>query len=741
MKKLLVSVLAIAGLVACTQETTLVQKGNAPMEFGAAFVDNATRADKAADPSITTATITGFDVWGFMDSAEGVVFMDEDVTGGQGNFTYVNTQYWAPGHNYYFAALAPMNSENVTETLASGDAAKLGLGTITFNVTDGAEDLLYSAVGPIAAPAADATTVEPVKFQFNHMLSKVKFSFTNGFDNDNAFIDVKNIKMVVPETGTIDLAVENWWSTNQWVLGDTTKEIAFGDACDRTARNGKQESADERIILPADATQSYKVTFDVVFYQGTVVAYEGTKTVIIENVALEIGKAYNFKAELNASNITADGSELLPIVFDVEEVKDWVTAETPDVNVQEAELRAALLLGGEVTLTENLVITEPLVVAAGTSSVINLNGKNIINETKTLEYGKGEGIVVYGDLTINGEGTVKGSTRAVWARGDKGATVTINGGTYEGCEEGYAEGGNSVIYASSGNVVNIYGGTVKALAADKTSYANKTEGVYAALNVADNNGMINVYGGSFYKQNPAAPGTEPAAWNAAHANGFVAEGYYSSKNGDYYVVNPVKAVATADALKAAIAAGESVKLTADIALAEPVEVTTNAIVDLNGKKITADLFLYPGNTVEEDSYAFWVKNGGELTINGEGEISTAACKYSIAVWAQGGKVTINGGKFTNAGEGSDLIYASANGHVVINGGEFVACEKQDGVDGTLEAYSVLNLKGDNTGSSITCYGGRYYKFNPADNKSENPAVSFVAPGKTVEQSGDWYIVK
>lgn len=200
------------------------------------------------------------------------------------------------------------------------------------------------------------------------------------------------------------------------------------------------------------------------------------------------------------------------------------------------------------------------------------------------------------------------------------------------------------------------------------------------------------------------------------------------------------AVASETELKAAIADGKSVKLAADITLAEPLKITKNAIVNLNGKKISADTFLYPGNTVEEDSYAFWVKNGGELTINGEGEISTADCKYSIAVWAQGGKVTINGGKFTNAGEGSDLIYASANGHVVINGGEFVACEKQDGVDGTDQAYSVLNLKGDNTGSSITCYGGRYYKFNPANNKSENPAVSFVAPGYESVVDGDYFKV-
>ena len=697
MKKLLVSVLAIAGLVACTQETTLVQKGNAPMEFGGAFVENATRANAAVDPSTTTESITGFDVWGFMDSAEGVVFMDEDVTGGQGNFTYVNTQYWAPGHNYYFAALAPMNSKNVTETLASGDAAKLGLGTIKFNVTDGAEDLLYSAVGPIASPAADATTVEPVKFQFNHMLSKVKFSFTNGFDNDNAYIDVKNIKMVVPATGTIDLAVADWWSTNQWVLDGTTTEIAFGDACDRTVRNGKQESADERIILPADATQKYTVTFDVVLYQGTVEAYKGTKTVTIENVALEIGKAYNFKAELNASNITADGSELLPIVFDVEEVKDWVTAETPDTNVQEAELRAALLLGGEVTLTEDLVITEPLVVAAGASSVINLNGKNIINETKTLEYGKGEGIVVYGDLVINGEGTVKGSTRAVWARGSEGATVTINGGTYEGCEEGYAEGGNSVIYASSGNVVNIYGGTVKALAADKTSYANKTEGVYAALNVADNNGMINVYGGSFYKQNPAAPGTEPAAWNAAHANGFVAEGYFTALVGDYYVVSDAQVVATADELAAAVENGAKKLYLMDgtytlakyPAGVELVGYGDNAVLDLQGKvygvhgdvaienvKLVFSNANYKGfqhTNVESYKNCTIVGQpflyGNDVTFEGCTFEQTSANAYNV--WTYGAKaVKFVDCVFNSAGK-SVLIYTeSGNGQTVL----FEGCE-------------------------------------------------------------------
>ena len=210
---------------------------------------------------------------------------------------------------------------------------------------------------------------------------------------------------------------------------------------------------------------------------------------------------------------------------------------------------------------------------------------------------------------------------------------------------------------------------------------------------------------------------------------------YTDKN-----ATVMTSVATEAELKAAIAAGENVKLAADINLTTPIEISQNTIVDLNGKNITAGIFEYPGSTNVEDSYAFWVKNGGNLTINGNGVISTANCKYSIAVWAQGGNVTINGGTFQNAGEGSDLIYASANGHVVINGGEFNACEKQDGIAGTEEAYSALNLKGDGTGSSITCYGGRFFKFNPADNKSEKPAVSFVAAGYKSVADGDYFKV-
>ena len=191
----------------------------------------------------------------------------------------------------------------------------------------------------------------------------------------------------------------------------------------------------------------------------------------------------------------------------------------------------------------------------------------------------------------------------------------------------------------------------------------------------------------------------------------------------------------------AVAAGRNVRLTEDINLEEPVIVdptlyatragVVDVTVDLNGKTITAPLFTESNGAVtagDTDSYAFWVKPGAKLTIVGDGVVKTQDCKYSIAVWADGGEVVINGGEYYNAGVGSDLIYAKNGGKVTINAGYFKACEKQAGVDGTNEKHSALNLHGSTTGNAITVYGGSFYGFDPANNVSENPAVNFCAAG-------------
>lgn len=415
MKKLFVAVLAIAGLVACNTEETVRVQGPAPIAFDGSFVE--TRANAAVDPSTTTATIEKFSVWGFMDEVTGKVFVEEEVTKNGGEWSYVNTQYWAPGHKYYFAALS-----NYDNAVVNTDGAnELGLGNLKFTVTDGSDDLLYSAVGPIDAPAATATTAEKVKFSFNHMLSKVKFSFTNGFTNELATIDVKNIQMVVPATADIDVNVADWWTENNWKNYDGEATVAFGDACAKTGIGESQECDNERIVLPANDDVVYTVTFDVALYQGDVVAYEGTKTVEVKGVALEMGKAYNFTAELNASNITADGSELLPIEFDVIEVKEWVEAGAQTGVIEGAVEDLTLMADAKATETVNL--TGSLDGAGHTISAVDGVDYVIANTARLIEATAPASI---SNLTIDGKEvyTDKYGIRGIYTIGTGDITIS-----------------------------------------------------------------------------------------------------------------------------------------------------------------------------------------------------------------------------------------------------------------------------------------------------------------------------
>ncbi len=199
----------------------------------------------------------------------------------------------------------------------------------------------------------------------------------------------------------------------------------------------------------------------------------------------------------------------------------------------------------------------------------------------------------------------------------------------------------------------------------------------------------------------------------------------------------------AEQLAALFEQGGEMTLYTDVTLAEPLVLTEGKTVtlNLNGNTIKSEKFVtVEGDKTYEDSYPFYV-TGGTLNIKGEGTIEAASAGYSMAVFATAGEVNIYGGEFYNAGEGSDLIYAKGTAKINIYGGYFKACEKQAGTDGTAEKYSALNLHdGSKTTASITVYGGSFYQFDPANNKSENPAQSFVADGYSSTLVGEDYVV-
>ena len=631
MKKIFLIALAAIGMTACMQEEVMDTPTGGAITFDKAFVGNATKA------VVTTDNLEAFQVWGYVNQPSGKLFEGTEVTKDGDAWTYQGTQYWAPENEYHFAAIAPVSSQWALNAYP---------GTLTFT-NDGATDLIYAAKQVTSAAAGNTNSA--VAFEFDHLLSKVKLNFTNGFPTENVTVALTEIKMATPQTAEMAIASGE---ACVWANFGANKDFTFAD---KQLASTASATTEEYFILPYDAVISFKVNVLV----GDQPVYTGEKTATLPAATFEMGHAYNLSAVINADVLNFDEIE-----FTVNQVDAWV--EAPNASDKAANLIYAAQIGGEITLEEDVVLDAPVVVPAGVELVLNLNGKTIKNSTQSEVFGEGEGIIAYGNLTINGEGTVEGSTMAVWARGNNGAKITINGGTYKGCAEGFAKGGRSVIYASSDNTIDIYGGTFEALAADKTSFANKTEGVYPVLNVADNHGMINVYGGTFVGQNPAAPGTEPAAWNAAHPNGFVAEGYISRANGTEYNVVPGALVSNKEDLLNVMenTTINSIYFGANIDMGtSSLLLTRDLNIDMDGMLYKA----YSGNGV--GSYSFNLNNH-HLTVN-NANMETEGFYVTFD-----SKVTFNGGDvvYKSSKNSRNLFYVASNDDrtavVEINGGNF-----------------------------------------------------------------------
>ena len=404
MKKFLfLGLAAMMAFTSCTKDETLAVAQNGEIGFDVA-ADKATRS--VVDPSITTANIDNFAVYGFMDNVSGAVFTDELVTKQGGAWSYQNTQYWVAGKNYYFAALAPSNDR--AWTLDESNASTLGIGTVSFT-NDGTQDLLYWAQGPIVGQASNNAKVGVV---FNHLLSKVKFSFVNQFDNANAYIVVKDIVITNAETeGTIDLAVENWWDGKEDWSVKTPAAFAFGNAA-TTALDGKDkiaqfkeiESYNEMLLFPVN-NKTFTITFAVELYMGEVLADTYNHSIDV-TTTLEMGKAYDFKATFNAKNIidpddpTHPEDVLQPIEFEVT-VIDWVQAGEVEVNYEVIDTDATLKdkkLESDATVDGNVTVEGTFDGAGFTVTPINPTEKGGVYPFMTLVPG-----TTVQNVTIDGQ--------------------------------------------------------------------------------------------------------------------------------------------------------------------------------------------------------------------------------------------------------------------------------------------------------------------------------------------------
>ncbi|MBE6313534.1 MAG: fimbrillin family protein [Bacteroidales bacterium] len=357
------------------------------------------------------------------------------------------------------------------------------------------------------------------------------------------------------------------------------------------------------------------------------------------------------------------------LTLTIEENFDGETVENFDEDIE-----WIFANGGTITLQEDVKLKKSLIVAEDANVVLNLNGHNIVTEVSSNDLEIGDAIIVYGNLTIEGEGTVQGNTRAVWARGNYGAKVRINGGHYIGSTT--ADAKCEVIYASGDGVIDIYDGEFEAV--------NQAEGFaapqYAVLNLQGNGKTgcdINVYGGKFKDFNPSDNISENPKKN------FVEEGYTSVEADGWYLVGPE--VSSLSAFE------EAINKVSFVNLNEAIDNGSNlfaingndVVINMNDYMITAGgqgtnnyAFNVIGSDVEVNDVnlngaGFAVLDGSNVTVN-RGTIAAKPGKSGRNMFYVVGNstVTVNEGTYTFDRTSCYFVYVEAGSTCYINGGHF-----------------------------------------------------------------------
>ena len=448
-------------------------------------------------------------------------------------------------------------------------------------------------------------------------------------------------------------------------------------------------------------------------------------------VSFENGKTYtrDFRQDIpvKRNHLTTLKGRLFTIDSDltltIEENFEGETVENFDEDIE-----WIFANGGTITLQEDVKLNKSLIVAEDANVVLNLNGHNIVTEASSNDLEIGDAIIVYGNLTIEGEGTVQGNTRAVWARGNYGAKVRINGGHFIGSTT--ADAKCEVIYASGNGVIDIYDGEFEAV--------NQAEGFaapqYAVLNLHGNGKTgcdINVYGGKFKGFNPSDNISENPKKD------FVEEGYSVVEVDGWYLVGPtVSSVSTFE---------EAMNEVSVVNVSGSINNETNlftingndVVINMNNNTVTAGghgtnnyAFNVYGSDVEVndanlDGAGFAVMDESSVTIN-SGAIAAKPGKSGRNMFYVSGNstVTVNEGTYTFDRTSCYFVYVEAGSTCYINGGHF---EKPLANNASKDSFV------NNASAGTVIITGGTFNVNP---------TKWVAAGYKAEKSGKiWTVTK
>lgn len=297
---------AVVALSSCTKNEVLEVAENRAIGFGNAFVGSPVRAIN----DVADLQGVGFNVFGSFstDQTYKGVFDNVAVTYSDSKWQSDKTEYWQNGKSYVFQAYSGTATATPTEHGVE----------FTGYTASGDEDLLSANL--VNKDGVDVTNPGTVDFTFRHVLSQVKFTFTNGF-NGNVKLAISNVKINgLATTGNYTLSAEN---TGTWgTLSGTSEYAPTITPTDPFGASATAVTA-PKIVLPQNVKDK-TVTFDLVV-SGSLDFKSQTITVELPDYPMAEGNVYNFTTELNAENIKDPENPdqtLKPIEFTAS-VSEW----------------------------------------------------------------------------------------------------------------------------------------------------------------------------------------------------------------------------------------------------------------------------------------------------------------------------------------------------------------------------------------------------------------------------------
>ena len=336
------------------------------------------------------------------------------------------------------------------------------------------------------------------------------------------------------------------------------------------------------------------------------------------------------------------------------EVKDAFEGQIPGNEKEQLIIAAAM--GGSYTLQDNVTLSEPLQI--GADMVLNLNGKTItaaleeegrhhyaiLNNANLVLEGEGtinaRGIKNFGEMTVNGNVTIKNidsnGGAAIWNEGK----VTINNGTFISSKDAGVGSYGAALNTRAGGEAVVNGGTFEAYSQltyaivneGKTTINNATvKGKHGAVAGASND-QTTINGGSFeLMENPGVSdhcayyvsdirggkftlGSNTDSGAQVFCESTIATGYKALKVGNLYYVLP--------------------EAIADAAETAGVTTVTESTADVSAAIGGGDAALFMWNDVayiaETGKVSILASKEGKTTSRGVVEYSTALTSATVA---------------------------------------------------------------------------------------------------------------